>query len=288
MGEQTGQATDNQNAATGSQGATAQSAATGSSLLDTLTAKTATGNGQAAGEPAKAGEGSVPTATGGEVTPETLAEWGAQLPKEIKENPDAVKVLAKFGKLGDLANGYLELQKKLGNSLSIPGENASSDEIAAYHKRIGVPESAEKYSFKQDGAAEKEFASLALKNGMTDKQAIACAGFFSSTLEAIKAARENANVQQIMASDQALKEKYGSKYPEAIAHIERAVRSFGGEAFGKVLQTSGLAGHPAIIELLIMAGTQMSEASATNRGGSGVNSAIRSINDGGSFGFKLT
>ena len=77
--------------------------AKGGDALKNSTAQGANGNApeQTAAEPAA-------------VQPE-LKAWGAQLSKELKENKDAVKALAKFEDISSLASSYIELEKKLGS-----------------------------------------------------------------------------------------------------------------------------------------------------------------------------
>ena len=56
--------------------------------------------------------------------------WMAQLGNIDTEKAEA---LSKFEKIGDLANNYLELQKKLGSSLTKPGDDASAEEKEAFY-----------------------------------------------------------------------------------------------------------------------------------------------------------
>ena len=95
--------------------------------------------------------------------------WFSQLHGDILNNKDATEKLVKFGKISDLAQSYLELEGKLGNTLVKPGKEASNEEINAFYKALGKPETAEKYSI--EGANADLFKNLAFKNNLTDDQA---------------------------------------------------------------------------------------------------------------------
>jgi len=139
---------------------------TGTSLTGAFNeAKTgAAGSGNApTSTTAQPSKGSAPEQTAAEpaaVQPE-LKAWGAQLSKELKENKDAVKALAKFEDISSLASSYIELEKKLGSMHTLPGEKATKEELDAFYKKLGKPDAADKYGFKQEWDAEKRFAEAA-------------------------------------------------------------------------------------------------------------------------------
>ena len=99
---------DNQTS-TGSGGNSATGATGTGSVLDAFK-----GAGQGTqGAAQTATDGKPETATGSTQEKQAHTElkaWGAQLSKELKENKDAVKALAKFEDISGLANSYLELQ----------------------------------------------------------------------------------------------------------------------------------------------------------------------------------
>ncbi len=58
---------------------------------------------------------------------------------------------------GDALKAYGELEKKLGDPdslLRIPGDNASAEELAAFHKRLGVPDTPDGYQFTKPDDVE--------------------------------------------------------------------------------------------------------------------------------------
>src|SRR5687767_2499597 len=92
-------------------------------------------------------------ATGGaaaaatESAPAPTGAWFEKLPDGLKSE----KSLQKFKDEGALAQSYLELEKRMGGSLKIPGKDAKPEEIAAYREKIGVPKSAAEYDLSSLG-----------------------------------------------------------------------------------------------------------------------------------------
>ena len=64
-------------------------------------------------------------------------KWMAQLDGESLKNEDLVKQLSKFQNIGDLAKSYSALEKKLGKSINIPGDDAAAEELAAFYGKLG-------------------------------------------------------------------------------------------------------------------------------------------------------
>lgn len=99
--------------------------------------------------------------------------WLDRLPPELAE---AKPTLGKFQNFGELAKGYVSLQSLMGskaNAVVIPGEKSTPEEVAAFRKALGVPESAEGYQLKPEQLPEglswddelaKGFAEIAHKH----------------------------------------------------------------------------------------------------------------------------
>lgn len=206
--------------------------------------------------------------------------WMEQI-GDITKDAGAAEKLKKFGKVGDLAKSYLELEGKLGNSIVKPGENASAEEIENFYRGLGKPESADKYSIEGDDA--KMFREMAYKNNLTDEQAKA---IFASLQEVGKNALEAqkaAFAQQAHDTQAALQAEYGKEYPVKIEMLKRGIAAYGGEKLGAKLQKAGLLGDKEIVQMFILLGEQSAE------GGSAVNNGkpdgYKSIEEGGAFSF---
>jgi hypothetical protein len=86
---------------------------------------------------------------------ETLAgaggsDWRATLPPELQGE----KSLERYKDTGALARAYLEAEKRMGAPLEAPGADAKPEQLSAYRKRMGLPESADKYEVTLHQAAD--------------------------------------------------------------------------------------------------------------------------------------
>ena len=205
--------------------------------------------------------------------------WMAQLGNVEAANAEK---LSKFEKISDLANNYLELEKKLGSSIAKPGEDASPEEIEAFYRALGKPESADKYSI--EGKDAEMFRKMAYENNLTDAQAKA---FY----KALQDVGNNAIAQQKAAFDAqakdtqaALQKEYGKDYPTKIEMLKRGVAAYGGEKMGAKLQQAGLLGDYDVVKMFILLGEQSAEAGSPGNT-KGKADGYKSIADGGHLSF---
>ena len=214
-----------------------------------------------------------------------LKAWGAQLSKELKENKDAVKTLAKFEDISSLASSYIELEKKLGGMYAIPGEKATKEELDAFYKKLGKPEAADKYSFKQEGDAEKRFAEAAYGASLAEAQARSLYAFFHKIGEDQQAQFAEAVKKQAEETDAALKKEFGNKAGEKIGQYTKALKAFGSDTVFSQLEKTGLAYHADFVKMFIKIGEALSESRAVLGDGNAHTGGITSARDGGTFSF---
>ena len=232
-------------------------------------------------EPAAKPEGT--KAEGTEKSQPELPAWTSQLPEELRSNADVMKQLTKFGKIGDLAKSYSELESKLGKSIERPGKEASEEEVNAFYQKLGKPKSADKYSIEAEGA--EAFKELAYKNNLTDDQA---KGIYEA-MSQLAMSQIQASKDQLLAhakeTETSLKKEYGNDYDAKLELCKRGVLAYGGPALGEKLQNSGLLYDADVVKMFIKLGEQNAEAGASINGASGTKE-YKSTADGGSFKFK--
>lgn len=214
----------------------------------------------------------------------SLPAWTSQLPDTIKGNSDVMKQLQKFEKIGDLANSYAELEKKLGKSVVTPGKDASAEEISAFYERIGKPKTADGYDIT--GESADDFKAIAFEANLTKAQAEAIfKGMGAYGTKIMEAQKANAE-RQLKETDEMLHKEYGNKYGEKIALLQRGVQAYGGKELGQLLNNAGIFYHPSIVKLFITLGEQSAESGSTSKGtGTGINQ-YKSTSEGGAFTFK--
>jgi len=113
-----------------------------------------------------------------------------------------------------------------------PGENATPEEQAAYHKALGVPESADGYEFpkgegvehddKMIGWAKETFksANLSVEQGAAISQA------WDGFMQGMEQAQKEAEEQGVKDADEALKTEWKSDYDKNIAETQRGYQAF--------------------------------------------------------------
>src|SRR5690606_39153024 len=108
---------------------------------------------------------------------QTAPDWRQSLPEGLRESPS----LANFKDVAELASGYLETKRALSGrtdgKVTLPGPEASPDEIQQFYKVWGVPESPEKYESPQfgedariDPSMDQWFRSTAHELGINQRQ----------------------------------------------------------------------------------------------------------------------
>jgi len=152
-------------------------------------------------------------------------------------------------------------------SVTVPGDNASPEEIAAFRKAIGVPDSADGYEISApqnlpDGLgwnedAVRNFKSFALEQGLTGKQAAAAVAYHTKMVSeqvAAAIAAHNANAEKTEAK---LKTEFGSEYDHKIQQANNALRVFGlSDALGR----AGLLADESVIRAMIRIGESFAES----------------------------
>lgn len=211
-------------------------------------------------------------------------KWMAQLDKESLEDADLVKQLGKFQKLGDLAKSYANLEKKLGNSVNIPGENATAEELRAFYSKLGVPVNADGYSIKDEKAGA--FREIAFNNNLTDSQAKAIyEGLAQMGQRAVEASQEQM-AKLAAESDRQLHEEWGQEYQKNLEFLKRGVAAYGGNSLGAKLKASGLLFDADVVKMFVSIGKANAESTSTTKG-TGGKADYKSTADGGHFDFGL-
>lgn len=222
-------------------------------------------------------------AAGGEKA-EGSSDGNAQVPAWMSQLPDELKssaVLAKFGKLGDLAKAYQELAAKADGALQLPAKDAKPEDVQAFYEKLGQPKTAAEYEITGENA--DMFRAIAYNSHLTQSQA-------KSMYEAIVkvgtdavAKRQQQMKTQYAETEAALKEEYGTHYQEKLELLTRGMRAYGNGAIQQKLQSAGLSFDPDIVRMFIRIGELTSEAPATGKGATG--NGYTPNADGGMFDF---
>ena len=150
------------------------------------------------------------------------------------------KFLNKDGTLNSdaLIKSYSELEKKMGNMISVPDEKSDEDAQNRFRRAIGVPESADDYPHNElfdNENVRQEFYKIGLTNAQVEKIYNIAEEFLSPMLSEI------ISVQQESNAISELKKFFGSDEKMRDAFI--AIKSFGerflpADAFNELCSTS--------------------------------------------------
>lgn len=117
--------------------------------------------------------------------------------------------------IGELLKSYDSAQKYIGGAVKIPNENATADEMSAFYSKLGRPEKASDYDWKQPDGIElqgeqfENFKEQMHSLGMTNKQVSGVLDGYSKIVLDIFKAQETAKAQQEAETLQALKKEWG-------------------------------------------------------------------------------
>lgn len=165
-----------------------------------------------------------------------------------------------------VVDSYRGLQERSASMVSIPGADASPEDVTAFRGKLGVPGEANAYEFKMpdglpedmpyDDALRDQFKAWAHKAGLTPDQA---QGLHDMVLlngaESLTAAAEELTSRQNSATDTLAKD-WGPPDSEAFKRnvelSDRAVRQLGGEELREALVRGGVLGADgSVLEPLV-------------------------------------
>jgi hypothetical protein len=165
--------------------------------------------------------------------------WRAALPDEYKEH----EFVKPHGKPGDFVKAALEikaerdaLNTRLEGSIVKPGEGAKPEEISAYRKALGVPESPTEYEFPKTEGIEQDPKVIEWSRGIFHKFGIpkdAAAGIVQEwdafvhgmNAEQERLAGEEA-VAKVKETDTALRAEWKADYDKNFEETKRGYAAF--------------------------------------------------------------
>jgi len=195
-------------------------------------------------------------------TPDTEVSWFDDLHDDYK----AEKSLEVFSKdkegLNNVVKSYLETKKKQGNAIWIPGDNATMDEVQDYRKKLGVPESPDKFDIKYkeheaikfDEGFDKAWKTKAHEVGLTPKQAQALTDYYADMV----IGANDAQVKSYNDAVESMKQEYGNDYQTVLDKANKVLRTFADEKDMENIRP--FENDIRLVKLLAKVGDAMSES----------------------------
>lgn len=164
----------------------------------------------------------------------TLADgWTNHLPE------DAVpyrETLAKYKSVPDMAKALANANALIGKKLGVPNEKSTPEELSAYRKALGVPESLEEYDFTPaeapegfnwDKGAMQPFAEAAHKHNIPPAAMKELAGLFaqyeSSKLDVVQGMFDQQRTEAVAS----LKKEWGNDFDKNVSIAKQAAKLSG-------------------------------------------------------------
>jgi hypothetical protein len=200
------------------------------------------------------------TAAPAAAPPATTAPPPASLVEALPEDLRAYPKFAEFGTTDKLARSYMELEKKLGTSITPPGKNAKKEDWDRFYSNLGRPKTPEDYAlatpegFEADPASINRLKAAFHSAGMTDAQAKHVFDHFSGEAISTQRSQAESTAQAIAAGEAALRQEWGANYDNNVAIAARFVEETGGAGAVKRLEELGVANDPLVLKLLSKAG----------------------------------
>lgn len=176
--------------------------------------------------------------------------------EELRNDPS----LKDFNDVPSVAKGFVDIKKKIGAMVNLPGDGATDEDYKVYYDRIR-PETPEKYQIErtklQPGQLwsddmEKRFRTSAHTYGLDQRQ---MQGMVNFHLGEMGLARGE-HVKWKEEGEAALKELWGNKYPDKMRMVARAWEKRGNDAYKEYLEDTGVGNHPFILDLMADYGDQ--------------------------------
>lgn len=201
------------------------------------------------------------TNTGLEFIPESYRESGWA--KKYSTADDFFKGIDNMAKLVG--------QKQIIQGISLPGEDATEDQMNDFYSKIGRPESADKYVFDESKlpegidyeAEKKSFSDIAYKIGLTSKQTKELFNVYSDQLgQKLSSFTQKAQLD----GDTALKEAFGDKIQDGLGLAKKGAHSLG---IADKLDEEGLSFNPTVLKMAAKLGELLGEDTIISPASSG-------------------
>jgi transposase len=207
---------------------------------------------------------------GSTFTTTPAADWRESLPPELKLD----KTLADFKDVGSLAKSYVETKKHVGDAVRVPKADAKPEEIAAFYKRLGRPESAAEYKVAEllpkmpegqpgwDSGTVESFEQTVHQLGFTPAQVAGLVKWYGTDQlkkrDATAAQSSTATKAAIAKAQAALEQEWGPKdsplYKRNVGLARTIVRQYGSDDPELAQEIESQGNNPALVKLLAKVG----------------------------------
>ena len=188
--------------------------------------------------------------------------WNAGVAEEHKS------AISGFGDTAGLAKGYSELFTKMGSSVKIPTADTPAEEVSAFYKQCGRPDTADGYTKPTLGEGEAldaglfgKMAAIAHKRGASDELFSEMTNGFIEHAKHLQAQQKEAEAVEFNRyreeADRKLHDDYGADYDKNIELSKRAYTEYANDELKELLTTDkyiGIRNEPCFIDMMVKMG----------------------------------
>lgn len=189
------------------------------------------------------------------------------LSADVKSNPSMMKFEKSSNE--DIAKSYITLQNKISaKGLTAPNKNTPKEEVIAFWKELGRPDTADGYqlTLPQDlhkgitstPESQKAFKGKCHELGFNSEQTQLLHSWYMTEVSNTMKQQDEADTKSVNESKTTLNAKWGTTYEGKLALANKVVNKFGSE---KVLELfeGGLGANPLVLEMMASIGDALSE-----------------------------
>lgn len=174
----------------------------------------------------------------------------------------------------ELAKTALQFRQKLSNAVTLPGKNASDEEMAEFRSKLGVPESPDDYGLQAPDLPD----GVDVESVNAELTALAKSLHEAGATPAVAKAVQDARIQQIISGTEssserleavqreqteALRKQWGGDFDVNVKYAARGFKQFAGEGseefLSKTIDGVPLGDHPMFLSVFANVGRKMGE-----------------------------
>jgi hypothetical protein len=192
-----------------------------------------------------AGKGSeTPNNDGGQGTVDRPS-WLDNAPNSHKNN----EAFYGYESPGSLMDAHMELLGQK-DRVTVPGENATAEEKAAYNKAVGIPEKPEDYGFTKpadlpegvgwDQEAADSFAKFCHEKGMTVDQAQSSLSYYNEQISKLLESTDKELEKAVEGNEKILKDRLKNDYEPFMKSADQVLKALVSEDTLKAIQAESI------------------------------------------------
>jgi len=195
---------------------------------------------------------------------EGVPKWIAQLPSDMKNDPEIVEMLKEYKTIGEFTKEYMKYK----GSIIAPKKGASQEEIDNFFKQLGWPDGPDGYELPEFRTEDGQQVDKVYRNSLveamhearlTKRQAAYIYGKLGNIL--INRVRiENEKLEeQRKETEEYYRIKWGDNYDKKTEEIVNLIDKFGGPELLDKFEKTGLGNDKAFVGFLEKIGRALSE-----------------------------